>query len=104
MDPNVAGMTDRLDRESTRLIAVSQPFAGAWLSLLPVEVRARITSSEFLWAYQRRFGLYLSQPAPVFLQLGAVAGVSYDMLEDVKNGNVDGKVLVKRAMESVDSD
>ena len=65
-------MTDRLDRESTRLIAVSQPFAGAWLSLLPVEVRARITSSEFLWAYQRRFGLYLSQPAPVFLQLEAV--------------------------------
>ena len=83
MDPNVAGMTDRLDRESTRLIAVYQPFAGAWLSLLSVEVRARIASSEFLWAYQRRFGLYLSQPAPVFLQLEAVAGVSYDMLGDV---------------------
>ena len=81
-DPNLASQTDRLDRESTRLVAASQPFAGAWLALLPVEERARIVSSEFLWAYQRRFGLHLSQPAAIFLQLQAVAGVQYDALGD----------------------
>jgi hypothetical protein len=79
--PEIAAVSDRRDRETTRLVATSQPFSSAWLSMPPATTQSRIRSAEFRWSLQRRLGLYVTAPMAVFGQLSAV-GVHYDPLGD----------------------
>ena len=60
LDPQAEVETGRRLRESTRMTSVSQPFAAAWLRMLPSSHEKRIRSDKFLWAYQRRFGLHVT--------------------------------------------
>ena len=52
LDPQAEVETGRRLRESTRMTSVSQqPFAAAWLRMLPSSHEKRIRSDKFLWAY-----------------------------------------------------
>ena len=52
------------------------------IGLQPTAPDVRQRSDEWLWAAQRRFGLYVSQPRAVFLGLAADAGDHYDPFGD----------------------
>ena len=64
-------------RGATNFVAMSQHGAGQWLNLQPRTRRARIQSVEYLYALQRRFGLYISAAIPAFAAASRV-GDNYD--------------------------
>ena len=88
------GTATRRDREATRTIACSQPFASAYLSRLPTSPKARLRTDEYVWALQRRFGLYVTAAMPTFICLSVNAGVEYDLLgDDITNEKKTDKSL-----------
>ena len=64
-------------RGATNFVAMSQHGAGQWLNLQPRTRGTRIQSVEFLYALQRRFGLYISAAIPAFAAASRV-GDNYD--------------------------
>ena len=77
-----AGTAARRLRESTRIVDVGQRHAGSGLlQMLPTSRSTRISTVEWLWAMQRRFGLFVSATLPLFRLLASI-GVHYDELAD----------------------
>ena len=76
------GTADRRKRESTRLIDVSQPLAGAWIRMKPSCPDKRVSSADFRYELQRRIGLHVTgAPAEVAAMLRR-DGVPVDYLGD----------------------
>jgi hypothetical protein len=67
-------------REVTRLLDVAQPYAGGFLSQLPASPTARHKSTLWVWAMQRRFGLWVSAAVPTFELMASLGDTSYDHL------------------------
>ena len=77
-----AGTATRRRRETTRLIDASQPYAGAMLKELPVDSATRRDSAEWVWAMQRRYGLYVSAALPTFELHARRGDTSWDPVGD----------------------
>ena len=76
------GVAARRHREATRMIDVAQPYAGAFMRALPTSPACRYKSVHWVWAMQRRFGLYVSAAVPTFELLAAQGDGSHDSLGD----------------------
>jgi hypothetical protein len=76
------GVAARRHREATRMIDVAQPYAGAFMCALPTSPACRYKSVHWVWAMQRRFGLYVSAAVPTFELLAAQGDGSHDSLGD----------------------
>ena len=77
-----SGTDTRRLREATRIVGTSQPRAGSILRELPTSPDTRRQSSRWLWAMQRRYGLYVSQALPTFALLASQGDTRYDPLGD----------------------
>ena len=64
------------------MIDVAQPYAGAFMCALPTSPACRYKSVHWVWAMQRRFGLYVSAAVPTFELLAAQGDGSHDSLGD----------------------
>ena len=64
------------------MVDVSQPYAGDFMRQLPTSPACRHKSAQWVWAMQRRFGLYVSTAVPTFELMAAQGDGSYDYLGD----------------------
>ena len=69
------------------MIDVAQEYAGDFLRQLPTSPACRHKSERWVWAMQRRFGLYVSAALPTFELLAAQGDTKYDYLGDALQGD-----------------